>query len=412
MTEKVLRLPAALGLLAALLSAQATQPRTESFLGNLAPIIRSIHDEQGFPLDYLHAKGMPLEEWRQRGRAEVLRTLSYQPRPVPLDMRIERVWQRNGYELRKISFQGTRHYRIPGYLLVPPRNGKRLPGIVALHDHGGYFVHGKEKLVATDGEHAALGTFKRLYYSGRSVADELARRGFVVLVIDGFYWGERRLQYVTAPPDLAKRVAGLDPASEEYVAAMNRYLRERVYDLNTWISFGGANWMGILSYDDRRSVDLLASLPEVDPARLGCVGLSVGGYRSTYLAGMDPRIKAAVIVGWMTSLPTVLDTPYSVHSGLPDAFGLHASLDHPDVASLGAPDCAILVEQCGRDALFTRQGMEASVEKLRAMYAELQHPERFRHQFYDVTHQFNLAMQEDAFGWLEKWLQSPYTSKQ
>ena len=62
-----------------------------------------------------------------------------------------------------------------------------------------------------------------------------------------------------------------------------------------------------VSYDDMRAVDLLLSLPEVDPHRIGCIGLSGGGSRSTYLAGRDARIRAAVIVAWMTTLPTTLD---------------------------------------------------------------------------------------------------------
>jgi len=162
--------------------------------------------------------------------------------------------------------------------------------------------------------------------------------------------------------------------------------------------------MGIVAHDDRRSVDLLASLPEVDASRIGCVGLSGGGYRSTYLTGLDSRIRASVIVGWMTSLPTTLDIPYSVHAGLFDAFGVHANLDHPDIASLAAPDCAIFVQNCARDRLFTRSGMETAIQKIRSVFADQKHAERFKGEFYDVPHQFNIEMQDDAFAWLEKWL--------
>ena len=40
-----------------------------------------------------------------------------------------------------------------------------------------FFVWGKEKLIAMDGEHPSLTEFRRKYYSGRSVASELASRG-------------------------------------------------------------------------------------------------------------------------------------------------------------------------------------------------------------------------------------------
>lgn len=386
-----------------MLLAQAT--RTESFLGNLEPVLRSIHQERGFPMDYSHKAGMPVKEWRARGRAEVQRALSYSPRTVPLDLKVHSVVKRQDYEIRIISFAGSPHYRIPAYLLVPAQGTGPFPAVVALHDHGGWFYHGKEKLVQMDGEHAALKGFRERYYGGRAYAEELARRGFVVIVADAFYWGERRLQYQDPPAELRARLRSLDPASVEYVQAMNAYLRERNAELNTWSSFCGTNWMGIVVHDDRRSVGLLASLPEVDPKRIGCVGLSGGGYRSTYLTGMEPRIRASVIVGWMTSLPTTLNLPYSVHAALFDAFGVHANLDHPDIASLAAPDCPMLVQNCGQDRLFTRAGMDAAVEKIRFVFADQRRPERFQAKIYDVPHQFNVEMQEDAFLWLEKWLQ-------
>jgi hypothetical protein len=40
---------------------------------------------------------------------------------------------------------------------------------------------------------------------------------------------------------------------------------------------------------------------------------------------------------------TTLDIDHSVHSGLFDAFGADANLDHPDIASVAAPECAIFV---------------------------------------------------------------------
>jgi dienelactone hydrolase len=393
------------GLLLVLLLAPlaVAQERTESYLGSLAPILRSIHEERGFPMAYANREGISVAEWRRRGRAEVERALSYFPKAVPLDLRVHSTVKRDGYEVRIVSFAGSAHYRVPAYLLVPDGKGP-FPGVVALHDHGGWFYHGKEKLVRMDGEHPALRGFRERYYGDRAWADELARRGFVVLVPDAFYWGERRLEYKQTPAELEKRLAGLDPNTAEWISAWNGYVRERVSELNTWLSFSGTSWMGIVNHDDRRSVELLASLPEVDAKRIGCAGLSGGGYRATYLTGMEPRIKASVIVGWMTSLPTTLDIPYSVHSGLFDAFGAHASLDHPDIASLAAPDCAVFVQNCARDRLFTKAGMDASTEKIRAVYADLKHPERFQGKFYDVPHQFNAEMQEEAFAWIEKWL--------
>ncbi|MGH7945609.1 MAG: dienelactone hydrolase family protein [Opitutaceae bacterium] len=387
---------------ASVLSGQ--EKRTESFLGNLAPIARSIHHERGFPLAFENRGEMSVADWRRKGRAEVERTLSYSPQAVPLDVQVHATLKRTSYEVRRISFAGSAHYRVPAYVLVPTSGQQPYPAVVALHDHGGWFYHGKEKLVEIEGEHATLKDYRKRAYGGRSFADELAKRGFVVIVPDAFYWGDRRLQYEQPPKQLVELLAGLKPEQAEYVAAMNRYLGERVRELNTWLSFAGTSWMGIVNHDDRQSVSVLASMPEVDPGRIGCVGLSGGGYRATYLTGTEPRLRASVIVGWMTSLPSTLDITYTVHAGLFDAFGLHAYLDHPDVASLGAPDTAVFIQNCAQDRLFSHAGMDKAAMKIQDVYRSLGRPDKFRSKYYDVPHQFNIEMQDEAFKWLEQWL--------
>ena len=118
--------------------------------------------------------------------------------------------------------------------LVPDLGKGPYPGVVALHDHGGWFYHGKEKLVRMEGEHAALAGFREGNYGGRSYADELARRGFVVIVPDAFYWGERRLQYEQPPDDLRSRIVGLRPEQVEYVTVINGYLGARNSEINTF----------------------------------------------------------------------------------------------------------------------------------------------------------------------------------
>ncbi|MGH7957636.1 MAG: hypothetical protein ACREH8_11600 [Opitutaceae bacterium] len=159
----------------------AQERRTESFLGNTAPIARSIQQERGFPLDYAHRGALPVEEWQRRGRAEVRDQLSYWPGEVPLDVNVQAVTKRAGHEIRTISFAGSPHYRVPAFLPVSEGPGP-FPGIVALHDHGRWFFHGKEKLVRMEGEHAAIQRFRDKAYDGRAYAEALARRGFVVIV--------------------------------------------------------------------------------------------------------------------------------------------------------------------------------------------------------------------------------------
>jgi cephalosporin-C deacetylase-like acetyl esterase len=50
-----------------------------------------------------------------------------------------------------------------------------------------------------------------------------------------------------------------------------------------------------------KALDVLCSRDDVDVDRIGCGGLSGGGLRTVFLGGLDPRIKAAVCVGFMTT---------------------------------------------------------------------------------------------------------------
>ena len=131
----------------------------ESYLGSLAPVISAIQKAQGFPLAFAERKGVAVEEWRRRARAEVDLRLGYAPRPIPLDLKVHSRERRAGYELRVISFAGSPFYRTPGFLLVPTAGRPPFPAVVALHDHGGYFYHGKEKIVESSPDHAALTAF-------------------------------------------------------------------------------------------------------------------------------------------------------------------------------------------------------------------------------------------------------------
>jgi hypothetical protein len=49
--------------------------------------------------------------------------------------------------------------------------------------------------------------------------------------------------------------------------------------------------------------------------------------------------------------------------------------------------------------------MKGAVAKLERIYAKAGFKDRFRGSFYDVPHSFRPDMQDEAFAWLEKWLQ-------
>ena len=113
----------------------------------------------------------------------------------------------------------------------------------------------------------------------------------------------------------------------------------------------GFIWPGVMFCDDIRTMDYLVTRPEVDKTRIGCVGLSVGGLRTCHLAALDDRVKAAVVVGWMTSLPAQLKRHVVNTIGHTKVVpGLYRHLDYPDVAALAMPS-ALLVINGRKDTL-------------------------------------------------------------
>jgi hypothetical protein len=71
-------------------------------LGNLTPVIESIQRQRGYTLDDEHKGKVSTSAWRTRERQAVEKALSYEPSPPALDVRIQHVEKRAGYELRSI----------------------------------------------------------------------------------------------------------------------------------------------------------------------------------------------------------------------------------------------------------------------------------------------------------------------
>jgi dienelactone hydrolase len=247
--------------------------------------------------------------------------------------------------------------------------------------------------------HPAMTEYQGRNYDGRPTATALVRRGYVVITIDAFLFGERRVLM-----DAGLKY-GWDRSrySLETVKQLNQVCRAKEATVVKGLVFAGATWPGIVFRDDLRTVDYLASRPEVDPKRIGCIGISMGGYRSLFLAALDGRIAAACVTGFMSTTRPMIRAHLVTHSWVHFLPGLHRYLDWPDVASLAAPR-ALLVQQCAKDALFTPGGMKDAVRKIAAVYEKAGAKERFTGRFYDVPHQFTRQMQDDAFAWLDRQL--------
>jgi len=381
--------------LAALMQAAAAAPDSPH-IGNLYPFVQKQADRSRLELSFLQSRFQDLKTWQKLARGRVLECLCYSPPPVSAAPQVIRRADRGDYIEEYLTFQATPDLRVPAYVLIPKNASLPAPGVVVLHCHGGAYVWGKEKVVAVENEHPVLSEFKSQLYEGTSIATELVRRGYIVITIDMFYWGERRMLLDGDPPSYREP----QRMTSEEVAAFNRRSSQNEQLVARTLMTAGITWPGVVLWDDLRTLDYLASRPDVDRRRLGCVGLSVGGYRSFLLAALDPRIKAAVDVGWMTSYASnirrhVMNTVgFTFH--VP---GLYRYLDLPDLAALIAPR-SILVINGSKDTLFPADGVEKAFRKIEACFRKAGVAEHQRCRLYDAPHQFNRAMQAEAWEWL------------
>lgn len=375
---------------------QTTPAADGPHIGNLYPFAQKQADRSPLELSFLQSRFADLNSWQKIARARVLQSLDYSPPPAAAAPEILQRTDRGDYIEERLTFQTTPDLRVPAYVLIPKKAALPAPGLVVLHCHGGAYVWGKEKVVAVDNEHHTLSEFKQQLYEGTSIANELVRRGYVVITIDMFYWGERRM-LLDGDPAAYREPQRMTPAE---VAAFNQRSSQNEQLVARTLMTAGITWAGVVLWDDLRTLDYLASRPEVDRRRLGCVGLSVGGYRSFLLAALDPRIKAAVDVGWMTSYASnirrhVINTVgFTFH--IP---GLYRYLDLPDLAALIAPR-SVFVINGSKDTLFPADGVDKAYRKIEACFRKAGAREQQRCRLYDAPHQFNREMQADAWEWL------------
>ena len=361
-------------------------------------------------LSFLSERWTSVEVWRKSCREKVLELLAFNPSALPLDPKVESRLEGGDVVVEEISYDMSYGPRTHGFFLYPKKRTGKLPAIVALHDHGEFFFYGKEKITEIQDEPGILTEYKRHYYGGRSWATELVKRGFAVLAVDAFLWGSRRIPIDSVNEELQTKFEGIEKCSEEYVRRYNEFWASNECPLVVdTILNSGASWPGIFAYEDRRSVDYLLTRPEVDQQRVGCGGLSMGGLRTIFLAGLDPRIRAAFCVGFMTTMRGILRNKIRCppgHGLLMYVPHLYSQLDLPDVIGLHAP-ASLMVQYNEDDELFTPEGQHEADRKIAQIYHKAGKTDDYVGKFYPGAHKFDGAMQSEVFHWLEKQLAVP-----
>jgi dienelactone hydrolase len=337
-------------------------------------------------------------------RARIRQVLGFTHLPEePGDVRVERTWVKDGCYGEEVSWWVGYGPRTHAYLLKPEGATGRLPGIVALHDHGGFKYFGKEKIAdGPDQNPPVIEEFRAAYYH-RAYANVLAREGFVVLVPDTFMWGSRRFPFEEMPTEIQELARREGQPGEDEIILYNRATGFHEHLVSKYCNLLGTSMAGVVSHEDRIAVNYLSSRPDMIPERIGCLGLSGGGNRSALLLATHESIQAAVIVGLMSTYEGLLDHNIYTHTWMFFPFGWSRYGDWPDLAASRAP-MPLLVQYDEDDDLFTMDGMQAAHAKIGSIYKTAGNAQAYQGQFYPGPHKFDLDMQAAAFAWFRRQL--------
>ena len=357
-------------------------------------------------LSFRTGRWKSLDEWRKAAREVAWERIAPVDQGGKPDVRVESIQEFDGLHIERLSWQLPGGPRTEAVFLKPVRARGPLPAILGLHDHGGNKYLGWRKIARIgDKPSENVVAHQEEYYGGVGWANELARRGYAVLVHDAFPFGSRRVRVADVSPKV--REDGIDPAPDDAagVKRYNKFARAHEDIMEKSLVSAGTTWPGVYVVEDQRALDVLCARPDVDPRRVGCAGLSGGGMRTVFLGGLDDRIRCAIAVGFMTTWRDFLLDKCYTHTWMAYVPILPRDLDFPEILALRAP-AATMVLNCNEDQLYTLPEMHRADAMIRETFEKGGAGDSYRCNFYPGGHKFDLDMQKDAFAWFDRHLKT------
>lgn len=369
--------------------------------GEIPTYVETLKKELTYPMAWGNSPIRNFKKWKKAARAKVFECMMTPPKAAAAwDMEVLGEEQREGYKAQKIAFNINAYSRITAYLLIPDGGDGKFPAVVALHDHGAHLFIGKEKMIRpffiaseeqdADGKISEkkkaanlevlddADAWVNLLYEGQYVGDYLAKHGYVVLSIDAPMWGERG------------RKEGVDRNKYDLIAGNMMML--------------GRDLSAFMTYDDIASTEFLASLPMVDAKRIGCVGCSMGAYRSWMLSALSDRIKTGASICWMITTDAQLTRRFGrkENGGFANCIpGLRQYLDYPHIASLACPKPMLFINGT-KDKLFPVPGVKDAFAEMYKVWKSQGADNLLDTELWDIPHSCGLKAQEKMLEFLDK----------
>lgn len=305
-----------------------------------------------------------LESWQQ-SRQQIRETLwalmGDVPPPFSPHVKTLRITQEDGYTLRRIVFENGLGAEVPGILLIPDGLKDPAPAVLYQHFHGGKYPIGKDGLFLAE--------------DATPDGNTLVAQGYVVLAIDAYAFGERQSQ---------------GPARTLETG------RETEHSLFKQFLWEGKTLWGMIVHDDLLALAYLRSLPQVDPARIGTTGMSMGASRAIWVAALDDAVKVVIPIAQMTRYADFAASGnffyHSFYYYLPGV--LRSGLDMEHLVSLAAPRPQIILIG-DADPLSPAVGVEKILDytcQVYALYGQSNH--LLVDNYPGVGHQYTPTMRQ------------------
>lgn len=376
----------------------------ESIIGAYGPWAASIMEGKVPSLSYRNEKWKSLDSWKVTAREKLRERMGIPNLGGMPVVNITKQHEYDGLHIEEITYQ-LPYGRPTEAVVLKPANAKgKLPGILAFHDHAGNKYLGTRKITRTSaGEPDFVIAHQNTSYEGRAWANEIAKAGYVVLVPDAFPFGSRRVMLQDVPEKQRLGLTDANPEKIENIKAYNDWAGKHEQIMAKSLFSAGTTWPGVFFAEDQKALDVLCARRDVDADRVGCAGLSGGGMRTVFMGGLDDRIKCAVCVGFMTTWKDFIMNKSYTHTWMTYVPILPRELDFPEILSLRAP-LPTMVLNDNEDALYTLGEMKQADAILAEVFKKANASDRYASRYYPGPHKFDIAMQQDAFAWMDKWL--------
>lgn len=363
-TRRQFALTAAAASVARATSADAQDAPTKPMASNappagLDPVKWTLDRYQSAPLrlTFRATNRTDAEAWQHALRSKLIELLGGFPDRTPLEPQTLEVRQFPGYRRERIVFQSRPGVAVIGYLLTPTGRKPPHPTVIAIPGHG----RGVDDIVGID-EQGRDRTDKPGYQ--HDFAIQAVEHGLAAFAIEPSGFGYRR--------DDRTRAKGVSASACQPAAGSALLLGETMLGWRVW--------------DVMRAVDWIATRPELDASRLGCMGISGGGTCTLFSSALDLRIKAAFVSGYLNTFrASIMSISHCMDNYVP---GILNWAENYDVAGLIAPR-PLFSEGGDRDPIFPVSATRESYAHVKKVYEVFGAPSHVQQEIFEGEHVFH-----------------------